>query len=86
MADADNRDIPVIVEAKNAPDIALEFIDIIANALLAKLSERREVLADLLRRDAETAAELIGRDDVAALILQQTQRAEVQRQTVNRRL
>ena len=59
MADADDRDVPVVVEAENPADVALELIDVVADALLAELAEGREILADLLRRDAEAAAELI---------------------------
>lgn len=45
MADADDRDIPVVVEAEDAADVALELIDVVTDALLAELAEGREILA-----------------------------------------
>ena len=47
VADADDRDVPVIVEAQDPTDVALELIDVVTDALLAELAEGREVLADL---------------------------------------
>ena len=57
VADADNRDVPVVVEPENRADVALELVDVVADTLLSELAEGREVFPYLLGRDAESAAE-----------------------------
>jgi hypothetical protein len=59
MADAYHRNVQVMVKPQDVPHIALELVDIVAYALLAKLAKGSQVLPDLLRSNAQAFAQLI---------------------------
>src|SRR5574344_1386749 len=83
MPNADNGDIPMPIQTEDLPYPALELIDIIADTLLAELAKGCQILADLLRGNAQPPAQLIGGNDIDSLILRQAQCTKIKRQPVD---
>ena len=86
VSHADDSNIPMIVESQYAADALFQLRDIVADALLAKLSEERQIFTNLFGVDGKAAAELLRGGDLHALVRQLTQTAIVARQPVDGRL
>src|SRR6185503_17564404 len=61
VADTDQRDWPFLVESQNALDLVQQLLNIIADALLAELTEIRKILTNLRRRHVDPLAQLLRR-------------------------
>jgi hypothetical protein len=77
---ADERDVVLALRAEDLPDLAEQRVDVVADASLAELPERREVAADLGRVDVRVVGDLLGGDPLLAHLLRLRQHLQVARE------
>ena len=69
VSQTDQGQRPVVVDPEDMPQGVDQLLDAIADARMAELAEKREILADLRILDREGLAELAARDGLEALAL-----------------
>ena len=82
VAGAHDRDAQLAIEAENLPQVALQIVDVVADAADAELAEVREVLANLRGVQVELLGERLRRDRADAGVFELVEAAQVDRQPV----
>ena len=80
-ARADERDVVLARGAQDAADLGDQRVDVVADAALAELAERREVAPDLRRVDVRVLGDVLRRDGAATHLLGLRQHLQVARET-----
>ena len=75
------RDVVLARGAQDAADLGDQRIDVVADAALAELAERREVAPDLRRVDVRVLGDVLRRDGAATHLLGLRQHLQVARET-----
>ncbi len=81
VARADQHDGPLILNVQDVPELPDQVLNIVACALLTKLTKMRQVLANLGRADAQLLRQLLGRSDCVPLRRHSVQATQIQWQT-----
>ena len=86
VAGAHHRDAQLAIEAEDLAQVALQVLDVIADAADAELAEVGEVLADLRRVEVELLGQRLRRDGLDAGGLELVEAAQVDRQPIGGQL
>ena len=82
IARAENRHLQLSLEAQNLPQMALQILDVVADAAHAELAEIGEVFPDLRRVEMKLLRERLRRHGLHAGRIQRVQAAQIHRQPV----
>ena len=77
---ADECDVVLPLRAKNLPDLPEQRVDVVTDASLAELPERREISPDLGRVDVRVVGDLLRGDPLLAHLLRLRQHLQVARE------
>ena len=86
VAGADDDDLDAAVQPEDLAQVALQILDVVADAANAELAEMREVLANLRRIELELRGQLLRRHRVDAAGIQRFEAPQIHRQPGRREL
>ena len=86
VAGAHHRDPQFSVKAQNLPEMALEILDVVADAADAELAEIGQILANLGGVEVKLLRQRLRRDGLHARVFELSQAAQIDRQTIGREL